>query len=288
MNKVFVSGIDGEEINDLNSELMTDVCNLVCYEEIDKKKTEVNIYLVTDDEIRLINKKNRDIDEPTDVLSFAMNVNDPETGCELLGEIVISLERAKEQAKEYGHSEERELAFLCLHGMLHLLGYDHDNVENENIMIGKQVRYINKIKNEIIGQDKVIRTCILKARNLLKKAYAPYSGFRVASVLATGDNKYFEGVNIENASYGATSCAERNAIFSAVTKGKKNIKLIVIASDLEGLIYPCGICRQVMTEFFRPWTKIAVTARDNSCKIYRLHEIIPEYFKEFEVQRNGH
>lgn len=96
---------------------------------------EISILLCHNDYIHKLNKQYRNIDRPTDVLSFALNEGDedgydgPDTA--LLGDIVISLEKVDEQAKEYGHSFERELAYLTIHGMLHILGYDHQTPEEK-------------------------------------------------------------------------------------------------------------------------------------------------------------
>ena len=102
---------------------------------------EVSVTLTDNAYIHTLNKRYRDIDRPTDVLSFALNESDePETvggaGIDVMGDIVISVERAREQAAEYGHSLRREVSFLTVHGMLHLMGYDHmedaDRIEMEN------------------------------------------------------------------------------------------------------------------------------------------------------------
>lgn len=100
---------------------------------------EVSVVLCDDDYIRQLNLAYRGKDSPTDVLSFALNegeenpiTNGPQEN--LLGDIIISLDRAVSQAEEYGHSLEREIAFLTLHGMLHLLGYDHEEEEDRREM----------------------------------------------------------------------------------------------------------------------------------------------------------
>ena len=92
---------------------------------------EISVSFVDDEEIHEINLKYRNVDRATDVLSFPLTDNEnyevsPETGCVPLGDIVISLEHAKAQAEEFGHSFEREVAYLTVHSMLHLLGYDHE------------------------------------------------------------------------------------------------------------------------------------------------------------------
>ncbi len=94
-----------------------------------RPNAEISILLCHNEYIHQLNKQYRNIDRPTDVLSFALNEGEadgydgPDTA--LLGDIVISLEKVQEQAEEYGHSFERELAYLTIHGMLHILGYDH-------------------------------------------------------------------------------------------------------------------------------------------------------------------
>ncbi len=117
---------------------------------------EISITFTDNENIRLINKEHRDIDAPTDVLSFPMlefdeegNVTDDSfeyDGDEIvLGDIVISLERASEQAENYGHSLVREVAFLTAHSMLHLLGYDHMSEDEEKVMFGKQEEILNNL-----------------------------------------------------------------------------------------------------------------------------------------------
>lgn len=108
-------------------------------------EAEVSISFVSDQEIKEINRNYRQQDRPTDVISFAMqekvtgeaNIIGDDLPL-VLGDIVISVDKAKEQAAEYGHSLERELGFLTVHGFLHLLGYDHMNQEEEAEMFGKQ------------------------------------------------------------------------------------------------------------------------------------------------------
>lgn len=125
-------------------------------------ETEVSILLTDDNAIQEINKEYRDMDAPTDVLSFPVtdfeipgdfsNIEEehpdsfhPETGELLLGDIVISVERAIKQAAEYGHSIEREIAFLTAHSMFHLFGYDHIEDEERRIMEDKQREVLDKL-----------------------------------------------------------------------------------------------------------------------------------------------
>ena len=113
------------------------------------KKAVFNVILVDNKYIRKINKEYRNIDKETDVISFALeDYKDVNTSIRVLGDIYISLEKAKSQALEYGHSLKRELAFLAVHGLLHLLGYNHENKEEEKIMFGKQEMVLNAKKYE--------------------------------------------------------------------------------------------------------------------------------------------
>ena len=124
---------------------------------------EVNVLITSNEQIHMINKENRNIDRPTDVLSFPMleyknagefdeeyieNCGDnfnPDTGELMLGDIVLSVDKIREQAKEYGHSEIRELAFLVVHSMLHLFGYDHMVDDERKIMEDRQKEIMNII-----------------------------------------------------------------------------------------------------------------------------------------------
>lgn len=90
---------------------------------------------------------------------------------------------------------------------------------------------------------------IEEAKKALAFAYVPYSHFRVGAALLTKSGKVYTGCNIENASYGATNCAERTAVFKAVSEGETGFVKIAIVSSEPIMTYPCGICRQVMTEF---------------------------------------
>jgi len=117
------------------------------YEGITIKNTEVSITFANNLSIRELNREYRGIDRPTDVLSFPLEENIAELeGSDLLtlGDIVISLERAMEQAQEFGHSFNREVAFLCIHSMLHLLGYDHELGEAEDKDMRQRQREIIK------------------------------------------------------------------------------------------------------------------------------------------------
>lgn len=115
------------------------------------ESAEVSISFVTDEEIRELNKTYRDLDEKTDVLSFPMYttedthfVVDHEDELIMLGDIIISIDTARQQATDYGHSFLRELGFLIIHGFLHLLGYDHETEQEEQEMFSRQEEILTK------------------------------------------------------------------------------------------------------------------------------------------------
>lgn len=124
-----------------------------------------------------------------------------------------------------------------------------------------------------------------KLEKLLKKSYSPYSYFRVAAIIVTHDGKEFPGVNVENASYGAALCAERNAIFSAVTRGytKGDFKKLYLMVDSEKVSYPCNICRQVFTEFFEDDMEIVCYNKLGVSKTVKVGDLCPYSFNEDDL-----
>ena len=114
-----------------------------------------------------------------------------------------------------------------------------------------------------------------KASEAMEHAYAPYSGFCVGAALLCGDSVY-TGCNIENASYGATICAERCAIYKAVSAGHRKIDKIAIVSSSGDFTMPCGICRQVMAEFMPKGSVIVTDGKE--IKEYSVEEILPGGF----------
>ena len=131
-----------EEIEDI------DLVNEIAIHLLKEEKQdgiELNIIFVDNKEIREINKIYRNKDYETDVISFALEDDDTfiKLDYRILGDIYISLDKVKEQSQEYGHSFRRELLFLVVHGLLHLLGYDHMNEEEEKVMFAKQEKILD-------------------------------------------------------------------------------------------------------------------------------------------------
>ena len=120
---------------------------------------------------------------------------------------------------------------------------------------------------------------IEKASQYLKNSYAPYSGVQVASAVYTDRGNVYFGVNVENASYGLTICAERSAIASMVTNGERKPLYVVIVTDLEKPIPPCGACRQVIAEFNPEATIVMYSVKSGEKIVKNLKELFPSPFK---------
>ncbi|MCB0422627.1 MAG: cytidine deaminase [Bdellovibrionales bacterium] len=116
------------------------------------------------------------------------------------------------------------------------------------------------------------------AHEAFKNSYSPYSHFKVGAAVVMKGGSLFSGCNVENASYGATVCAERNALFQAVSKGHKELEAILILTDQEHPWPPCGMCRQVMLEFGSPETKVFTANLNGTLNQFTLGQLCPESF----------
>lgn len=126
-----------------------------------------------------------------------------------------------------------------------------------------------------------------KAKEAMQSAYAPYSSFKVGAALLCSDGSIYTGCNIENASFSPTVCAERVAIFKAVSDGKREFSAIAVCGGKDGVLaekfcYPCGVCRQVLSEFCDKDFKIYVMSKDD-VKEYALSELLPESFGSEDI-----
>ena len=127
------------------------------------------------------------------------------------------------------------------------------------------------------------KVLIQKAQSAMQKSYSPYSHFKVGACVLTSDGEYYLGANVENASYGGTICAERNAINQAVSNGKKDIVAISIVSQSGDYTYPCGLCRQSMVEF-NPQMQIVVAKNENDYKVHLASELLPYFFNGKDIK----
>ncbi|MCM1329271.1 MAG: cytidine deaminase [Ruminococcus sp.] len=121
------------------------------------------------------------------------------------------------------------------------------------------------------------RELLETAEKAMENAYAPYSDFKVGAALLCADGAVFTGCNIENASYGASNCAERTAVFKAVSEGKRDFLAIAIVSSGGEETFPCGICRQVLAEF-APDIRVVLQNKAKNPVSYQFNEIMPNIF----------
>lgn len=126
------------------------------------------------------------------------------------------------------------------------------------------------------------KALIRKALDAQKMAYVPYSNFHVGAALLTEDDEIFTGCNIEISSYSPTICAERTAIFKAISEGHQKVKAIAIVGDVN-FTYPCGVCRQVIREFGKDALVIIANSEDDY-KEYKLDELLPYSFGPENLQ----
>ena len=121
------------------------------------------------------------------------------------------------------------------------------------------------------------------ANQAMKKAYAPYSHYTVGAAILCDNGQIYSGVNIENASYGLTNCAERTAIFKAVSEGAKHVLAIIITNGTDIKSKPCGACRQVMSEFMGSDDIVYLAKQKNDFKEYTFKEILPLAFSDKDM-----
>ena len=282
-----------ESMKDLHA-LLSRVAN-ACFQAEGIDGAGFAVRIVNDDAIRALNRELRNIDRVTDVLSFP-TVNypagktardcpkrlrreyDPSLGCINLGDCVINLARARQQAEDYGHSLNRELSYLTAHSAFHLMGYDHMNEEERSAMRDMEERALESIgivRGES-GPSRVSHEQLFAlACEAMQNSYSPYSRFRVGACILVEDGRTFKGCNFENASYGATICAERCAASCAIAAGARRFAAIAVVGSTAAA-WPCGICRQVLREFSSPEMPVIVGQYGRGFTVKTLGELLPE------------
>ena len=123
------------------------------------------------------------------------------------------------------------------------------------------------------------------AKKARENAYAPYSKFKVGAALLTKSGKVFTGCNVENSSFGASMCAERVAVFKAVSEGEREFKAIAVVTDTDDPAMPCGMCRQVLSEFSIN-IKIYAANLNGKVKTATLRELLPYAFTKEDLNNN--
>ena len=113
-------------------------------------------------------------------------------------------------------------------------------------------------------------------------AYAPYSQFKVGATLVSKSGAIYQGCNVENISYGLTNCAERTAIFKAISEGERAFSRLYVYGETDQPISPCGACRQVMAEFFEPEAEICLISKNRAIKKVTMAELLPYQFKNLK------
>lgn len=254
-----------------------------------QKKYFTVIRLTDEAGIQTLNKALRGIDQVTDVLSFPnFDLNsdntlsdhhpghpaafDSEENAYFLGDIIICIPRLIKQAKAIGQAPQKELDYLLLHGLFHLMGYDHNTLKEKEMMREMEKRALSSLEEASFSKEDLMAL----AKDAREASYSPYSRFRVGAALLCKDGRVFTGVNVENASFGLTNCAERTAVFKAISEGCKDFEAIAIASD-EIAAWPCGACRQVLVEF-APHIKVYLAWGDNKSEESSLDLLLPHGF----------
>ena len=128
-------------------------------------------------------------------------------------------------------------------------------------------------------QKAKIQELLAKAVEAREYSYSPYSNFKVGAALITKAGKIYTGCNVENASFGLTICAERTAIFKAISEGEREFEALAVVADVEGVVSPCGACRQIIHEFLRD-AQIITGNIKGDYKIFTPDELLPFPFSE--------
>lgn len=259
--------------------LMQTAADCALHMEGVRRRCAVSVRLCDDETIHEINREFRGIDRATDVLSFPMinyprgvtagkadkllrQALDDELNACMLGDLIISVPHALAQAEEYGHSPEREAAYLLVHGICHLMGYDHIDPDDQRRMRAMEEKILNAVGMSRDEQQQISdETLLALAVSARERSYSPYSGYAVGAALLSADGRVFQGCNIENASFGLTNCAERTAMFKALSEGATEFTAIAISAE-SSAPWPCGACRQVLNEF-APDIRVLVTWGDH-------------------------
>ena len=133
--------------------------------------------------------------------------------------------------------------------------------------------------------DFEIKSMLRMANEAKERAYVPYSGFRVGACLKAASGAYYLGCNIENAAYSPTNCAERTAVFKAVYEGERAFDAIAIIWDGSAYAVPCGVCRQVLTEFCDPEMPVICANKSGEYRTAALGELLPAAFTPGDLAR---
>lgn len=250
------------------------------------------------------------LENATKLLSANTNISVTSSGAnniEIMHKNATKGEALKEIAKIYGINLENTVAIgdnLNDQAMLDIVGYSVA-MKNGNTILKEQAKYVTEKTNseggvadtifKLIEQNNEIKedineVLVKAAIEATKYAYVPYSNFKVGAAILAENGKIYTGCNIENASYSPTNCAERTAIFKAVSEGVTKFKKIAVVGgpngNLENYCPPCGVCRQVISEFADEDFELILGASENTYAVYNFfEEVLPLSFTAKELKK---
>ena len=250
------------------------------------------------------------LENATKLLSENTNISVTSSGAnniEIMHKKATKGEALKEIAKIYGINLENAVAIgdnLNDQAMLDIVGYSVA-MKNGNTILKEQAKYVTEKTNseggvadtifKLIEQNNEIKedineVLVKAAIDATKYAYVPYSNFKVGAAILAENGKIYTGCNIENASYSPTNCAERTAIFKAVSKGVTKFKKIAVVGgpngNLENYCPPCGVCRQVISEFADENFELILGTSENTYAVYNFfEEVLPLSFTAKELKK---
>ena len=285
----------------LNLGYITEVENIELYLN-EEENPPIKIIAISNDLSKLENA--------TKLLSENTNISVTSSGAnniEIMHKNATKGEALKEIAKIYGINLENTVAIgdnLNDQAMLDIVGYSVA-MKNGNTILKEQAKYVTEKTNseggvadtifKLIEQNNEIKedineVLVKAAIDATKYAYVPYSNFKVGAAILAKNGKIYTGCNIENASYSPTNCAERTAIFKAVSEGVTKFKKIAVVGgpngNLENYCPPCGVCRQVISEFADEDFELILGTSENTYTIYNFfEEVLPLSFTAKELKK---
>ena len=280
---------------------ITEVENIELYLN-EKENPPIKIIAISNDILKLENA--------TKLLSENINISVTSSGAnniEIMHKNATKGTALKEIAKIYGINLENAVAIgdnLNDQAMLDIVGYSVA-MKNGNIKLIEQAKYVTEKTNseggvadtifKLIEQNNKIKedineVLVKAAIEATKYAYVPYSNFKVGAAILAENGKIYTGCNIENASYSPTNCAERTAIFKAVSEGVTKFKKIAVVGgpngNLENYCPPCGVCRQVISEFADKDFELILGTSENTYAVYNFfEEVLPLSFTSKELKK---
>ena len=280
---------------------ITEVENIELYLN-EKENPPIKIIAISNDISKLENAAKL-LSENTSISVTSSGANN----IEIMHKNATKGEALKEIAKIYGINLENAVAIgdnLNDQAMLDIVGYSVA-MKNGNTILKEQAKYVTEKTNSEVGvadtifklieenneiKEDINEVLVKAAIDATKYAYVPYSNFKVGAAILAENGKIYTGCNIENASYSPTNCAERTAIFKAVSEGVTKFKKIAVVGgpngNLENYCPPCGVCRQVISEFADEDFELILGTSENTYAVYNFfQEVLPLSFTAKELKK---